>query len=262
MPGYDRRDPSERPFIRRTTEPPQLPMRSNTRQIRITEDHLSRNTDEIIEREDDPYMDARLHSSAIPMTLNPINSPRNPNNRGRSFIPAGAINSPRTSTRIPNIGQHPQFDRPRKQKTHWLVPVGITMLALIALGLLGANVVAWARAKSDDLQYGYPRTAHYDQIVGHGKDDTEHPSHFMAINLNRHVVVLEFIAGNPEKSISYTGPYLYGPDGDRTPVTLEFRDLNKDGKSDMIMHIQDQVVVFINDKDKFRPLNANDNIHL
>ena len=73
---------------------------------------------------------------------------------------------------------------------------------------------------------------------------------------------MELMAGNPAKSINYTGPDLFESGGDLIPVTLEFRDVTGDGKPDMLIHIQDKVFVFVNDGTKFRPSNANDKIHL
>jgi hypothetical protein len=47
-----------------------------------------------------------------------------------------------------------------------------------------------------------------------------------------------------------------------TPVTGEVRDVNGDGKPDLIVHIQDQTLVFINDGTEFRPLQPGDHVHL
>jgi len=135
------------------------------------------------------------------------------------------------------------------------------MIAMLALWVVGSSALAWGLARYDDLRYGNPRTFQVDAIVGHG-DDTTHPSHFIAVNLHRHIVVVEFMAGNPAKAISYSGPYLFDQGGELTPVTLEFRDVTGDSKPDMLIHIQDQTIVFINDGTKFRPPNNSDHIHL
>ncbi len=79
--------------------------------------------------------------------------------------------------------------------------------------------------------------------------------------------MIEFKGGDPSKSVSYVAPvYIAGDGGDLAPVTVEFKDVNGDGKSDMIIHIhlpsQDQISVFINDGNGFRPVNANDKIKL
>ena len=154
-----------------------------------------------------------------------------------------------------------------KGKVHWLLPLGIGMIAMLVLWELGSFLLAWGIARYDDIRYGYPRTYQTDSVVGHGNDSSLHPSHFMAVNLNRQAIVIEFPAGNPSGAQSYVVPYyILGQGGDLTPITLEFRDVTGDSKSDMIIHIQlqtqDQTFVFVNDGTKFRPPNSKDNIHL
>ena len=154
-----------------------------------------------------------------------------------------------------------------KKKVHWLLPVGIGMIAMLVLWEVGSLVLAWGLARYDDLRYGNPRTYQVDAVVGHGGDSPLHPSHFIAVNLNRQAIVVEFPAGAQSGASSYVVPYyILGPGGDLTPITLEFRDVTADGKVDMIIHIhlqsQDQTFVFVNAGTKFRPPNAKDIIHL
>ncbi len=147
---------------------------------------------------------------------------------------------------------------------HWLFLVGIGMVVAILLWQVGTVVLAWGIQRYNDVRYGMPRTYQTDQVVGHG-DSPAHPSHFMAMNLNHQAVVIELKGGDPAKSVSYVAPlYIVGDNG-QAPVTLEFRDVNGDHKVDMIIHIllpNQEVSVFINDGDKFRPSNNGDNIHL
>jgi hypothetical protein len=161
-------------------------------------------------------------------------------------------------------------DTPPSSKTnktmHWLLPLGVGMIAMIVLWVLGSSALAWGVQFYNGIRYGYPRTFQTDAVVGHS-DSPAHPSHFIAINLNRQVVVVELMGGDPSKTVTYVAPvYIAGENGDLAPVTLEFRDVNGDGKPDMIIHIhlpnQDQVSVFINDGSKFRPANGNDKIRL
>lgn len=156
--------------------------------------------------------------------------------------------------------------RPRR-RMHWLLPLGIGMLAMLAIWIAGSLGLAWFHQLSDDFTYGNPRTSQTDYVVGHGNDSTTHPSHFVAINLNRQAVVFEMVAGDPAKSVSYVAPiYIAGDGGDKAPVTLEFRDVTGDKKVDMIIHIhlpsQEQLSVFINDGTKFRPSTNKDKINL
>jgi hypothetical protein len=153
-----------------------------------------------------------------------------------------------------------------QKNVHWLLPLGVGMLAMLALWLIGSTCLAWGIQRYNDVIYGNPRTFHTDAVVGHG-DSPEHPSHFIAVNLNRQAIVIEFKAGDPAKSVSYVAPvYIAGEGGDLAPVTVEFKDVNDDKRTDMIIHIhlpsQDQLSVFINDGKGFRPVTSNDKIHL
>jgi hypothetical protein len=144
---------------------------------------------------------------------------------------------------------------------HWMFLVGVGMIATLALWVLGNLAVNWWSVTQDDWHYGHPRTFQIDAVVGHNDDPTT-PSHFLAINLNRHVEVIEFPGGDATHAKIYIGPTLFGDGQQLTPVTLSFKDVNGDGKPDMIVHIQDQTVVFINDGTQFRPLKPGEHITL
>ena len=135
------------------------------------------------------------------------------------------------------------------------------MLAMIALFLVLSSATTWAGQKKDDVTYGRPRTFQLDAVVGH-HDSVANPSHFIALNLNRHVEVIEIPGGDVSTMKVYAITTLFGDGEDLTLVTLSFRDVTGDGKPDMLIHIQDKVFVFVNDGTKFRPSNANDKIHL
>jgi len=64
--------------------------------------------------------------------------------------------------------------------------------------------------------------------------------------------VIEIPDGDPSKSKIYIGPQLFGDNADLTPVTLSFKDVNGDGKPDMLMHVQDQTIIFLNDGTQFK----------
>jgi hypothetical protein len=141
------------------------------------------------------------------------------------------------------------------------------MLGALVLWMVGSSALAWGIQRYDDLRYGSPRTFQMDAVVGHNHDSPQHPSHFIAVNLNRQAVIVEFMAGDPSKAVTYVAPvYIANSGGESAPVTLEFRDVTGDGKPDMIVHVhlptQDQVLVFVNDGTKFRPSNGNDKIKI
>ena len=158
---------------------------------------------------------------------------------------------------------HPTAVQPSPRTSrhvHWLLLVGVGMLAMVALWVVGMALLTWGSTQLDDWHYGRPRTFQIDARVGH--DDAVTPSHFIAMNLNRHVLIIELPGGDPSKARIYSGPTLFGDGQDLTPVKLSFKDVNGDGKPDMLVHIQDQTVVFLNDGTQFRPLKPGEHVTL
>ncbi len=135
---------------------------------------------------------------------------------------------------------------------HWLVFVGLAMFIMI-IGWVAFNALGnWWQVTQDDWRYGRPRTFQTDAIVGHN-DSASNPSHFIAINLNRHILIIELPGGDASKAKIYSGPILIGQGQDLTPVTLSFVDVNGDGRPDMIIYVQGSHFVFLNDGSMFRP---------
>lgn len=137
------------------------------------------------------------------------------------------------------------------RRVHWTVIAGLALLLMLFGWALLTNVAHWWQVTQDDWHYGRPRTLQMDQVVGHN-DSSTNPSHFVALNLNRHVEVIEFPGGDATNAKVYIGPVLVGPDQDLAPVTLTFKDVNHDGKLDMIVNIQDSHFIFLNAAGQFR----------
>jgi hypothetical protein len=142
-----------------------------------------------------------------------------------------------------------------QRNVHWMLYVGVGMIAALALWVTASSLLAWGTNKYDDLIYGNPRISQTDAVVGHNNDSQAHPSHFIALNLHGQVIVIELPAGDPTKSTDYIGPELIAPGDEQIPVTLTFSDVNNDGKPDMIVHIQDKEVHFCNNGTKFTACN-------
>ena len=133
----------------------------------------------------------------------------------------------------------------RRLRFHWLVFVGIAMFVMI-LGWVAFNALSnWWQITQDDWHYGRPRTYQVDMVVGHN-DSAANPTHFIAENLNHHILIIEIPGGDTSKAKSYSGPTLIGSGQDLTPVTLTFKDVNGDGKLDMIVNVQDAHFIFLN----------------
>ena len=148
-----------------------------------------------------------------------------------------------------------------RPRFHWTVILGIAMFTMLVGWVLLTTVANWWQVTQDDWHYGRPRTFQVDMVVGQN-DSATNPSHFIAINLQRHIQIIEFPGGDSSKAKIYTGPTLVGSGQELAVVTLTFKDVNGDGKLDMIVNVQDNHFVFINDNGQFRPVRPGENVQL
>ncbi len=130
-----------------------------------------------------------------------------------------------------------------------LIIVGLGLMMVI-LGVLALQALGnWWQRHTDDVTYGFPRTFQTDQYVGHGDSQTN-PDHFIAINLNGTVIVLEVNAQHPQLDKSY---YVTTGTDPLKPVTLAFPTIN--GKQYMYVTIGDlnaaYTVAFVNNGTQF-----------
>jgi hypothetical protein len=156
-------------------------------------------------------------------------------------------------TRTARIGRRVRF--------HWLVFAGVAAIVMIIGWIAFSALANWWQVTQDDWHYGRPRTFQTDAVVGHN-DSAANPSHFIALNLNRHIQIIEIPGGDATKAKIYAGPMLIGQGQDLTPVTLTFKDVNGDGKPDMIVNVQDSHFVYINENGAFRPARPDENIQI
>ena len=141
---------------------------------------------------------------------------------------------------------------PPPRKFHWSFILGLGMLLALGLWVGASQALAWWNNHQLDSTYGMPRTYQVDQVVGHG-DSAAHPTHFIFLNLNGHIDIIELPGGDGTHAKIYTGPTLYSDTASQTPVTADFEDVNGDGKVDMIVHIGDQKIIYLNDGTQFKP---------
>jgi len=166
-----------------------------------------------------------------------------------------------TSQKLPKA---PKSARIRSKRRFWygahpLLYLGVGMIAMLALWTLLSSAMSLWNTTWDDLHYGRPRTFQIDVPVGHN-ETTGTPSHFIAVNLNGRIEIIEFPGGDGSKARIYLGPQLYGAGDDLIPVTLSFADVNGDHLPDMIIHFQSSRIVFINDQGGFRPLRPEERV--
>lgn len=134
---------------------------------------------------------------------------------------------------------------------HSVAYIVTVILALLAVYAVIGGLAAWGRVKLDDLRYGSPRTFHLDALVGHN-DGTGTPTHLVAMNLNRQVIIMELPGGDASKVRTLTGPYLFGANEDKTPVLLRLEDLNRDGAQDLVVSIKNEEIVYVNREGQFQ----------
>ncbi|EFH90011.1 VCBS repeat-containing protein [Ktedonobacter racemifer] len=189
-----------------------------------------------------------------------------------SVVRQGTYHPARTdaqATRRVSVYVH---DQPRQQRQHqqlpllpvgtprpfhiprWPAYVGLAGVLMVG-GWLGIGIVSqeW-QAWQDDLHYGRPRTYQVDAVVGHNHDTSATPSHFIVLNLHGQISVIELPAGDPSKTHAYkTGIALLGSSQDLTPAQVTFKDLDGDGKPDMIVTVGEQRIVYKNENGVFSP---------
>ena len=220
---------------------------------------LSQESDYEIE-EDEEYYVTRPHSS-----VRRYNQPVQRDTLDDVDISKGASGHPRRThaNPYPNSGKlsHGAASSWRQDKRFPLIAIIVGMLLMAALFLMMNTLSSWWQVHQDDVTYGRPRTYQVDAVVGHN-DSVTNPSHFIFLNLNRHVEIIELPGGDTAHARIYNGPTLFGNGQDLTPVTAEFKDVNGDGKIDMIVQIQDQRLVFINDGTQFVPQQPGQQVHL
>jgi len=116
----------------------------------------------------------------------------------------------------------------------------VGMVLTLALWWMGATLlVPWGIGIMDQWDYGTARLSQLDANVGHGGI-----SHFIAQYDNGQVIVIEFRGGDPTKARTFSQLVL-GTDQTLRVVTLEVRDINNDGKPDLLIHVEGMSIGFI-----------------
>jgi hypothetical protein len=158
------------------------------------------------------------------------------------------------------VPTHSHYTR-RRVQLHPLLYIGLAMLLMICGWVILSALGAWFQVKQDDWTYGRPRTYQIDAVVGH-HDSAANPSHFVVMNFRGRIVVVEFPGGDITKTQVYPGPLIDGKENDLAPVTISFKDVNGDGKPDMIVNTPMTRFVLINDGNSFRAAKEGDTIKL
>lgn len=147
-----------------------------------------------------------------------------------------------------------QYQEYPRRRPHWMLRLGLALSLLLLSWLLLTEAATWTQHALDTLHYGYPRTYQTDAVVGHG-DSPTHPSHFIALNLDGHLEVIELAGGNPAHAHIYVGPTLTGAEAAQVPVTIQFQDVNGDSKPDLLLLFNGIQVVYLNTGTSFQPIH-------
>jgi hypothetical protein len=175
-----------------------------------------------------------------------------PTARLRSSVIRRDVAPSRTGRYLP-AGQ--RQERPRHYRhPHWMLRLGLALSLLLLSWLLLTEAAIWSQQALNTLHYGYPRTYQTDAVVGHG-DSPAHPSHFIALNLDGHLEVIELAGGNPAHAHIYVGPTLTGPEAAQIPVTIQFQDVDGDGTPDLLLLFNGIQVVYLNTGTSFQPMH-------
>jgi hypothetical protein len=138
----------------------------------------------------------------------------------------------------------------RRGRIHWSAIFGIGMTVMVLLFISWTLLNSWWTNHQMDAMYGMPRTWQCDAVVYAG-DSADHPSHYIFLNLNGTIQIIEFPHGDSSKARIYKGPTLFSTNADQIPVTGEFKMM--DGKEEMLVHIEDRTIVYVSDGTQFKP---------
>ncbi len=153
-----------------------------------------------------------------------------------SHVPARTM--PRSAIRYRPTAQQ---QAPPRKRLHWLVWVGVAIFVMVFGWILFSMIGSWWQTTLDDWHFGRPRTYQTDQNVGH----FGYISHFVALNLNGKIEVIETQPQNPDQRQA-THMYIaatLATDQNLQPVTLKFEDLTGSGKLDMLVFVGNSLQV-------------------
>lgn len=138
-----------------------------------------------------------------------------------------------------------QVRLPFRHQLYTTTNLVVSILALTALYFLLSHVVTWGQATWDNMRYGLPRTFHLAADVGHSAATGE-PSHLIAMNLDRQIVVLDIPGGDTRQVRTLMGPYLFGADEHLTPVTMRLHDFDGNQAPDLVVRVKDEEIIYMN----------------
>jgi hypothetical protein len=129
--------------------------------------------------------------------------------------------------------------------------LGVTLLLI----LLSQSVLNWNTTLYNNWVYGTPHTYQTDAFVGY-EGSISKKSHFIALNNQGRVEVIEFPGNDAIHARIYFGPLLSGPNADLMFVTLKFV-LYHAGQREMLVQVQGTSMLFMSHYGTFQPVSTD-----
>ena len=164
--------------------------------------------------------------------------------------------------RRPNVPQYTRSTQPRTERTSLpgssklrlgLVVLGVLAVLVVSYLVVSAVVTGWQNWQ-DDQAFGRPRLTRLEAKVGHNETSPTSKTLFVAQNLHGQISIIEIPGEDPTQTRVIVGPQLFGKDRDLVPIKLTVQDINGDGQPDLIATVQEQKLIYINEKGSFRPI--------
>lgn len=139
---------------------------------------------------------------------------------------------------------------PKGRRPHWFVISGLTIIVVVLFIWFVSWLSSWWTNNQLNATYEFPRISQTDAVV-YPEDTQQHPSHYLFLNLQGTVLIVEFPHGDSTHAKIYKGPTIFSENADQVPVTGEFSVVN--GKVEMLVHIQDRIILYTNNGTQFIP---------
>jgi hypothetical protein len=159
------------------------------------------------------------------------------------------------------------YQAPPPQRTYVSHHVKVWLVAglLAAVGLYVLVYLCGCLCLSfyNRLTYGPTPTSFLVGVVG-DHDSVQSPTQFEAMNVHGRIQIIEMPGGDLTHEKVYPGPILSGPEAGGAVIDLVVKDVNHDGRPDIVMQVtggmniffQRPVLTFVllNSKNGFKPL--------
>jgi len=191
---------------------------------------------------------ARARNTAPTAHLHAVPAP--PPTARLTYRPAGLEGTPFAQQRAAAAPARATLPAISAGKVRLVALTAAALAGMVALYVVLSALFGFVQTKLDDMQYGRPRTTHLNAYVGHAGEEAAQPSHFLALNLDRRIMLIELPGGDTKNATTITGPYLFGDGEDLTPVKLSAEDVNGDGAADLLVTVKNEQLVYINERAK------------